>query len=540
MRRGVGILPPMSESPAKTSGGEIVRRAGIVAAGTLTSRILGAVRDAVVAAVFALGATDAFWLAFTIPNALRVLLGEGAVSAAFVPVFTEVQERAGRERAKEFFENLVGAMAVVLLVVTAFGVAAAPWIVKAYAFGFQRDPALFETTVALTRLLFPYIFLMGISALMMGALHARKRFAAPAFAPALLNVSLIASAFLVVPLVVSRGFPAIFALAVGALLGGALQIAAQAPSLRREGLLVRPSVGFGDIYVRKCARLMVPLLAGLGVYQLNVLLSRLFASFLPTGSVSYLYYGQRLAEIPQGMFALAIASAALPSLSDAVAKGHEAEAKRLFRHALRLSLFVAVPAGIALMVLAKPAVTVFFGRGHYDAYAIEETARSFVWQAAGIWAVASVRTIVPMFHAHNDTRTPVLASALNLVTFVALSLSLMGPMQHAGLALATTAASVAQLVALLWLLRRRSGDLGFSELSSSLAKILAASSAMGIVVAVGTSLGNWELGGNDPRNLLVFAVTAALGLVVYLGVAAALRAPELEDLRNAVRRRMRA
>lgn len=540
MRRGVGILPAMPETPAKTSGGEIVRRAGIVAAGTLTSRILGAVRDAVVAAVFALGATDAFWLAFTIPNALRVLLGEGAVSAAFVPVFTEVQERAGRERAKAFFENLVGAMAVVLLAVTAVGVAAAPWIVKAYAFGFQRDRALFETTVALTRLLFPYIFLMGISALMMGALHARKRFAAPAFAPALLNVSLIASAFLLVPLVVSRGFPAIFALAVGALLGGALQIVAQAPSLRREGLLVRPSVGFGDIYVRKCARLMVPLLAGLGVYQLNVLLSRLFASFLPTGSVSYLYYGQRLAEIPQGMFALAIASAALPSLSDAVAKGYEAEAKRLFRHALRLSLFVAVPAGIALMVLAEPVVTVFFGRGQYDAYAIEETARSFVWQAAGIWAVASVRTIVPMFHAHNDTRTPVLASALNLVTFVALSLTLMGPMQHAGLALATTAASVAQLVALLWLLRRRSGDLGFSELSSSLAKILAASSAMGIVVAVGASFGNWGLGGNDPRNLLVFVVTAMLGLAVYLGVAAALRAPELEDLRNAVRRRMRA
>lgn len=530
----------MSETRANTSGGEIVRRAGIVAAGTLTSRILGAVRDAVVAAVFALGATDAFWLAFTIPNALRVLLGEGAVSAAFVPVFTEVQERAGRERAKEFFQNLVGAMAVVLLLVTLLGVVAAPWIVKAYAFGFQRDQALFETTVALTRLLFPYIFLMGISALMMGALHARKRFAAPAFAPALLNVSLIASAFLVVPIVVSRGLPAIFALAVGALLGGALQILAQAPALARQGLLVRPKLGFGDIYVRKCARLMVPLLAGLGVYQLNVLLSRLFASFLPTGSVSYLYYGQRLAEIPQGMFALAIASAALPSLSDAVAKGDETEAKRLFRHALRLSLFVAVPAGVALVVLAEPAVTVFFGRGKYDAFAIEETARSFVWQAAGIWAVASVRTIVPMFHAHNDTRTPVMASALNLVTFIALSVTLMAPMQHAGLALATTAASIAQLAALLWLLRRRTGDLGMQEINGSLIKIVGASAIMGAVVWWGASFGDWQLGGNDPKNLAVFVGTAAVGLIVYLGAAAALRAPELADLGSALRRRMRA
>jgi putative peptidoglycan lipid II flippase len=530
----------MSETPAKTSGGEIVRRAGVVATGTLTSRILGAVRDAVVAAVFALGATDAFWLAFTIPNALRVLLGEGAVSAAFVPVFTEVREREGMARAKQFYRNLIGAMAVVLLLVTVAGVAGAPWIVKGYAWGFQRDEALFETTVALTRLLFPYIFLMGISALMMGALYASKRFAAPAFAPALLNICLIAAALLLAPMLVELGWPAIFALAIGALLGGGLQIVAQLPSLHKEGLLVRPRIGFSDIYVRKCARLMVPLLAGLGVYQLNVLLSRLFASFLPTGSVSYLYYGQRLAEIPQGMFALAIASAALPSLSDAVAKGDETESKRLFRHALRLSLFVAVPATVALVVLAEPAATVFFGRGQYDAAAIQQTTRSLVWQASGIWAVASVRTIVPMFHAHNDTRTPVIASAFNLVVFVALSLTLMGPMQHAGLAAATTAAAVTQLFALLWLLRRRSGDLGMAEVSASALRIVIASAVMGGVVWAGASLGHWGDGGNDPRNLAVFGATVVLGALTYLVVAAGLGAPELRDLKAALKRRARA
>ena len=534
------ILPPMSAQPTKTSGGEIVRRAGVVATGTLTSRILGAVRDAVVAAVFALAATDAFWLAFTIPNALRVLLGEGAVSAAFVPVFTEVRERESKARAREFYRNLIGAMAVVLLLVTVVGIACAPWIVKAYAWGFQRDEALFETTVALTRLLFPYIFLMGLSALMMGALYASKRFAAPAFAPALLNISLIAAALLLAPMLHELGWPAIFALAVGALLGGALQLVAQLPSLRKENLIVRPRVGFSDIYVRKCARLMMPLLAGLGVYQLNVLLSRLFASFLPTGSVSYLYYGQRLAEIPQGMFALAIASAALPSLSDAVAHGDEEEAKRLFRHAFRLSLFVAVPAAVALAVLAEPATTVFFGRGRYDAAAIHETTRSLVWQAAGIWAVASVRTIVPMFHAHNDTRTPVIASALNLVAFVSLSLALMGPMQHAGLAAATTAAAVTQLIALLWLLHRKSGHLGMAEVGASVLRIVVASTVMGGVVWAGASLGRWERGGNDPQNLAVFAGTVVVGFLTYLAVTAALGSPELRDLRAAIRRRMRA
>jgi len=530
----------MPAKPVKISGGEIVRRAGVVGAGTLTSRILGAVRDAVVAAVFALAATDAFWLAFTIPNALRVLLGEGAVSAAFVPVFTEVRERKGIARATRFYGNLIGAMAIVLLVVTAIGIVCAPWIVKGYAWGFQRNETLFETTVTLTRVLFPYIFLMGLSALMMGALYASKRFTAPAFAPALLNICLIAAALLLAPMLRELGWPAIFALAVGALLGGALQLVAQLPSLKRENLLVRPRIGFRDVYVRKCARLMVPLLAGLGVYQLNVLLSRLFASFLPTGSVSYLYYGQRLAEIPQGMFALAIASATLPSLSESVAHGDEEEAKRLFRHAFRLSLFVTVPAAVALVVLAEPATTVFFGRGRYDAAAIHQTTRSFVWQAAGIWAVASVRTIVPMFHAHNDTRTPVIASAFNLFTFVGLSLVLMGPMQHAGLAAATTAAAVIQLAALLALLRLRSGHLGMAEVRASILRVLAASAAMGAVVWTGARLGNWTKGGNDPRNLAVFAVTVLVGLLTYLAVAAVLRSPELRDLQGAIRRRVRA
>ncbi len=530
----------MSAKPSKTSGGEIVRRAGVVATGTLFSRILGAARDAVIAAVFALGATDAFWLAFTIPNALRVLLGEGAVSGAFVPVFTQVREQEGFARAKVFYANLVGAMALVLLLVTVGGILGAPWIVKGYAWGFQRDDALFDTTVALTQLLFPYIFLMGISALIMGALYASKRFAAPAFAPMWLNVCLIGAALLLAPVFVEFGWPAIFSLAIGALLGGALQIVAQLPSLRKEKLIVRPRIGFSDIHVRKCAKLMVPLLAGLGVYQLNVLLSRLLASFLPTGSVSYLYYGQRLAEIPQGMFALAIASAALPSLSQAVAAGDEEEAKRLFRHALRLSLFVAVPATVALAVLAEPTATVFFGRGKYDATAIHETTRSLVWQASGIWAVASVRTIVPMFHAHNDTRTPVIASACNLVAFIALSLLLMGPMQHAGLAAATTAAAVTQFVALIWLLRRKSGRLGLTEVSASMLRIVVASAVMGGVVWAGARAGQWDKGGNDPQNLLVFGVTVLVGLLTYLGVAAALGSPELRDLKAAVQRRVRA
>ncbi len=517
----------------RTGGSTIARRAGIVASGTLTSRVLGAVRDATIAAVFALAATDAFWLAFTIPNALRVLLGEGAVSAAFVPVLTEAREKEGMERARKFFGRMTGAMFVILLLVTVAGVLLAPWLVKLYAWGFQDVPGLFPLTVSLTRAVFPYILLMGLAALAMGALNAMKRFAAPAYAPALLNVALIGAAIGLAPIIEERGLPAVMALAIGALLGGLLQVLAQMPSLRSAGLLVRPRIDFADPYVRKSFRLMVPLLAALGVYQLNILLSRLFASFLPTGSVSYLYYGQRLAEIPQGMFALAIASAALPSLSEAIANERSDEAKQMFRYALRLSLFIAVPATVALVVLAEPAVAVFFGRGQFDIHAMKETARSFVWQAGGIWAVASVRTVVPMFHAFNDTRTPVLASGINLIVFVGLSLLLMGPLQHAGLALAMTAAAVAQIAALLLLLRRRAGPLGLGELRSSLARVVIASAVMGVVAWAGLKLGDWSLGGNDPTNLMVFAGTVIAGALAYLGMATVLKSPELTDIRRA-------
>ena len=509
----------------------------MVASGTLLSRILGAARDAVIAASFARASTDAFVIAFTIPNALRLLLAEGAVSGAFIPIFTEVQEKEGRQRARLFYSHLVGAMLLLLLAVTVFGILTAHWWVRAYALGFEKEPALFETTVDLTRILFPYIFLMGGAALSSGALYAMKHFAAPAYAPAMLNVCLIAAALFLAPWMLDRGLDPITALAVGALAGGAFQWMVQWPALKARGMLVRPKLPGGDPYVRKVFTLMVPLIAGLGVYQLNVLLSRQFASFLPIGSVSYLYYGQRLVEIPQGMFALAIASASLPSLSQAVAQDNADEAKALFQKGLSLSLFVAIPSTIVLVILAKPTVTVFFGRGQFDLFAIQETSRSLYWQAAGIWAVASVRTIVPMFHAYKDTRTPVFASAINLMVFVALSLLLMGPMQHAGLALATSAAAAAQLVALLWLLRKKTGQLGLRNVVIGAAKVLLASIIMGAAIAFVSTFGRWETGGNDPINLLVFFFSLVCGALIFFVAARLLGVSELDDALAIVTRR---
>ncbi|MFW6050495.1 MAG: murein biosynthesis integral membrane protein MurJ [Myxococcota bacterium] len=529
----------MTAGQGSVERGAITRRAGVVATGTLASRILGAVRDAVIAASFAVTSTDAFFVAFTIPNALRVLLGEGAASAAFVPVFSEVREKEGLARARRFFGAMAGTMAVILLGVSAIGVVAAPALVTLYAAGYLDDPQRFGTTVTLTRVVFPYIFVMGLAALAVGALNAMKRFAVPAFAPAMLNVALIAAPFLFVPVAVAMGFDPIVSLAVGALVGGLLQLGVQLPALVRASVFAWPRIGFGDPYVRKALRLMVPLLAGLGVYQLNVMLSRLFASFLPAGAQSYLYYAQRLVEIPQGMFALAIASATLPTLSDLRSRGDDAEVRRVFRYGLRLSLFVAVPSSVALFVLAEPTVAVIFGRGEFDARQVTETARALRWMAVGIWAVASVRTVVPAFHAQNDTRTPVLASAVNLGVFVALSLVLMHPLGHAGIAAAISTAAAIQLLTLLLRLRHRTGPLGLSEVAASLGRIAVASAVMGAALHLIAPLGTWELGGNVPRNVLVYAGALLAGLVIYLATAFLVRSPELEGLLQAFRRRTR-
>lgn len=525
----------MSESG--TEKGAIARRAGLVATGTLTSRLLGALRDAAIAMVFPVAATDAFFVAFTIPNALRVLLGEGAVGGAFVPVFSEVREKEGFDAAARFQSRLVAAMALVLFAVTLAGVALSPALVELYAAGFHDTPGRFEETVTLTRVVFPYIFLMGLSALATGALNAVRRFAAPAFAPALLNVALIASAFALVPAATAFGLPAVGALALGALIGGALQILAQLPSLRSAGLLRRPRLALRDPWVRKAFRLLLPLLLGLGVYQLNIMLTRQLASFLPEGSVSYLYYGQRLVEIPQGMFALAIASAALPTLSTLRARGDDEQVKEVFRYGLGLSLFVAVPSAVGLASLAEPVVSVFFGRGHFSPREVELTARSLVWMAAGIWSVASVRTIVPMFYAYNDTRTPVIGSAVNLVVFGVVAVTTMGPLKHVGLAMAVTAASIAQLFTLLALLRRRVGRLGLRKLAWSTLRVLLASVVMaaaiqGLLLALPFA--------PDARFLTrAISLSAALigGAATYALAAWLLRVPELRALTGALARR---
>lgn len=536
--------PGATEAPLPTESAEraehkgtIARRAGIVAAGTFLSRFLGAIRDPVIAAHFPLQATDMFFVALTIPNALRNILAEGAVSAAVVPVFTQIRAQEGEERAREYYANLRGVMLVVLILASILGIVFAGPLVHLYAEGYAQNPDKFALTVKLTQVMFPYLFFMGIAALGMGALNSLGKFAVPAVAPALWNVALIAAPFCLIPFAQKLGLSAIGSLAIATLIGGVLQVIAQWPVLRSVRLLTMPRFNLRDPAISKTFKLLLPLVVSLGVYQLNVIMGRRLASFLPEGSQSYLWYGQRLIEIPQGMFALAIASATLPTLSGLYSRGDMKQMKEVFGYSMRLTSFVSIPASFALAALSEPIVTVLFGRNHFGLESVHQTARSLVWQASGIWAVAAVRNVVPMFYAFNDTKTPVVCSAANLVVFVAISLLLMKPMGHVGIAIALSVAAAAQLFLLLFFLRRRAGRLHLGSVAKSGVKALIASLAMSAVGMGVATFGHYERGGNDFGNIVIVAVSCLLAGCTYLVVAYLLKSPELGEI---LRRRRRA
>lgn len=515
----------------------IARRAGVVGLGTLASRVLGAVRDAVVAAFFAIGDTDAFYVAWTIPNTLRRVLGEGAVSAAIVPVFAEVKEQEGAERARSYVAAISGMMLVILGAVSLLGVLTARFWTTLYAAGYTPHSDKFELTVELTRLVFPYIGLVGMAALGMGILNAVGRFGVAAFAPSMLNIAVIVAPFLFVAPAIWLGYPPIASLAIATLVGGVLQLAVQYPELARVGLSPWPRLDLRDTAVRKTLALMGPVVLGSGIYQLNIVFSRLFASYLPSGSQSFLYYAQRLVEIPQSLFALAVASAALPSLARQKSQGNHEEAKATLRYSLRISLFIAIPSSVALVVLAGPTISVLFLRGAFTPSHVAQTAKALAWMAASTWAVSAIFPLTRMYYAYNDTRTPVYCSALNLAVFVLVSLGLREHLGHAAIAAGTSAGSLVQLIGLWAWLPRRIGPTGMGEVVRAALRCTAASIVMGAVVYDVARFGRFSQASSLLWNVAVYGFTVVFGAAVYLGACSLLRAPEIADLTRALRRR---
>lgn len=518
----------------------LIARATIVGAGTLVSRILGLFRDMGLAAIFDRDATDAWWIAFTIPNALRQLLGEGAVTSAVVPLLAEKMSREGDDAARLFFARVRGASLVALVVVTALGMIFARPVTEIFVGTYGGRPGEFDRTVTLTRWIFPYLFFMGNAALGMAALNAKRRFAVAAFAPGLLNVALLAAALWLPHVLASQGKDPVIALALGALVGGLLQVVAQWPALRAIGFAGRPRFVFDDD-VRRVLRRIAPLTLGIGIYSIDLIISRRFLAGLGSGAQSYFSWAMRLCDFPQGIFVMALSTAALPSLSMLAAKGATRELASAWAHGVNLAMFVAVPASALFVVVGEPIVVALFERGAFDARAAHETARALVWQGGAIWTVAVVRQTVAALYALGDTGTPVVVSAMDLVVFIGLATTLRAPLGHVGVSVAVAGSSAIQMVLLLAGLKRRIGTLcGASLLRSTIRTLFA--SVVASMAAWGTarSLAARGSGAIPPAIARMLPGTggSVAFAIAFLAVAWGLGAPELDEIRNAARRRI--
>ncbi len=418
---------------------------------TLISRVLGFIRDVVVARTFGAGeATDAFFVAFKLPNLFRRLFGEGALATAFVPVFTKYRQRYGSSELCGLFASVTGVLMVVVGAITVLGVAMAPVLVWIIAPGFGDDPERQELAVELIRITFPYLFCISLVALSGGALNSLGRFAPPAFTPVLLNVAMIGSALWWAPYFSEP----IKGLAWGVLVGGVVQLLFQGPYLSRLRLLSRPRFRPRDPGVRQIVQLMGPTALGAGVTQFGILIDTLLASLLAGGSISYLYYSDRLVQFPLGLFGIALGTAILPTLSTLVGRGEEAAYSDTLDGVLRLIVTVGVPTTAALITLGQPILATLFQYGEFTPAATAATYPSLVAYSVGLLGFMGVKVLTPAFYARQQPRTPVRIAVQALAANIVLSLILIVPLAYAGLALATSLAALLNAGLLLQNLRR--------------------------------------------------------------------------------------
>jgi putative peptidoglycan lipid II flippase len=512
-------------TPSTHGERQVVRALGSIGSATLLSRILGFVRDMVVARAFGAGpVTDAFFVAFRIPNILRRLLAEGALSTAIVPVFSEYAVRSTPAELARLMRAVVAAALLVLTVAAVLGIATAPWIVRAIAPGFAADPDQFGLTVWLTRLMFPYLGLVGLAALAMGALNARGRFFASALGPAILNVGMIGGVLALARVV----DPAVTALAIGVLAGGLGQLLVQLPSLRQVGLLVGPSSELGHPALVRMARLLLPAVFGLAAVQVMVFVNTLLGSLLPAGSISVLYYADRVMEFPLGVFGIALASASLPVMARQAASGDERALASTLNFALRMALYVSVPATVGLVVLRVPIVRVLFERGRFEAADTVATAEALAWYALGLAGMAGARIVAQAFYAAAEPGTAVRLGLVSVLANVVAALLLVGPLGHAGLAAATSVGASVNLVSLLWAARRRFGPLGGRALVHSLLRTVAASIPLAAWCAGVWAV--WPARASVVVEATWLAVTVGVGMGLFWGTSVLLGAPEREAL----------
>ncbi len=422
-------------SQKSTSSGGLLRSSAVVGIMTMISRVLGLIRDVVVAGYFgASGASDAFFVAFKIPNFLRRLFAEGAFAQAFVPVLSEYRSQRDLTAVQFLVNRTAGSLGFVLLLVTLLGSIGSPLLAMLFAPGFYLSGSeSFGLAADMLRITFPYLMLISLTAFCGAILNSYERFAVPAFTPVLLNVCLIGSAVYLSPLF----DPPIMALAWGVLMAGTVQLLFQLPFLARLRLLPVPQAGWKDEGVRRILKLMLPALFGVSVAQINLLLDTVLASFLQTGSVSWLYYSDRLAELPLGVFGIAIATVILPSLSRKHAEKSGDEFAKMLDWAVRMVLLIGIPSAVALILLAEPLLTTLFHYGEMTDRDVSMAAMSLRAYGLGLLAFMLIKVLAPGYFSRQDTKTPVKIAVKAMVANMVFNLILVFPLAHAGLALAT-------------------------------------------------------------------------------------------------------
>jgi putative peptidoglycan lipid II flippase len=529
-----------------SSKGKIARAAGLMSVATLISRVLGYVKDMILANYFgATAKSDVFFVAFRIPNLLRELFAEGSMSAAFIPVLTETETKEGREAANRLVRAVLLVILLAVGTICALGIFFAPVIVTLIAPGFLNEPAKFSDAVLLTRIMFPFLLFISLASLTMGALNTRGVFFIPALAPALLNIV----AIVCIISLASRFMNPVISVAVGIAVGGLVQFLFQVPAYWRQGfsffrthseaerITVREALAHPAL--KRIGSLIVPATFGMAVAQINIFVSTILASYLKEGSITYLYYSMRLIQFPIGIFGVAMGMAVLPALAEHAVRQEFGLLKEDFSFALRLLFFITVPAMVGLIALQLPIVSTLFQRGQFSFAATIETAEALMYYSFGIWAIVGVRTITVTFYALQDTKTPVKIAACGVVINIICSILLMRTMQHSGLAFANSIAAIANFMLLFYFLRKKLGGIGSRQIAVSFVKTGTAAAVMGACGWFATQGMLWTSGGHiaQKATLLMAIIFGCLG--IYSFTSYLLKNEEMDYLVKKIKEKIR-
>lgn len=500
----------------------------IISLATSASRVLGFVRDILIANFFGTGiAAEAFVVALRIPNLLRDLVGEGAANSAFVPVFSEYRIK----KDERDFWRLANAVLVVCFIALGIfclaGIIFTPQIVRLIAPGFSSDPDKLALTIRLTRITFPYILLVGLTAYQMGVLHTFKSFLTPALGPCMLNIGMIAS------IIISVQFmrQPVIGLAFGVLLGGLMQLGIQVPSMHRIGYRLNLGdfkLSFAHPGVKKIGRLLSPRIAGSAVYQLNVFVDTMLASLssiVGIGGVAAIYYANRLIQLPLAIFGIALSSAILPTMSQQVAQKDLEGFKKTLSFSLRAIYLVILPAALGIIVLAHPLIRVLFQRGKFDAYSTQITVSALIFYSLGLLAYAGTKILISCFYSLQDTKTPVRSAFISLIINICLNIILMFPLKIAGLALASSISATFNFCNLYYILRKRLGALGYKEARGSLVKISLAAVLMAETVYL-----IWQYSTRHIPGIYALCITVVFAILIYLASCFLLGVKEIKAL----------